>query len=165
MMHTRLCTLPALLAVMFAATSALTAVPTPAAAQEACTYDTCGLRIRAPSFSAPRAIVRGTDGTEVARLGLMEPAIAPLVQLSDSAVAHARVYDVLNDRGSIITIVGTVLSIGAPIIFRDTGQKIGFAVAGIGITVYGGMVSNQAQEALSRAIWWYNRELAGRPNP
>jgi hypothetical protein len=154
-----------LLSAMLAATTAITAVPTPARAQDACTYETCGLRIRAPSFSVPRALVRGSDGVEVARLGLMEPAIAPLVQLSDSAVAHARVYDVLNDRGSIITIVGTVLSIGAPIVFRETGQKIGFAIAGIGITVYGGMVSNQAQEALSRAIWWYNRELARGSNP
>jgi hypothetical protein len=126
-----------------------------------CTYDTCALRVRAPTFSTPRAIVRGLDNTEVAQLGLMQPAIAPFVQLSDSALVHARVYDVLNDRGSIITIVGTVLSIGAPIVFRETGQKIGFAVAGIAITVYGGVVTNQAQEALSRALWWYNRELVG----
>lgn len=133
-----------------------------AAAQQApanCTYDTCALRVRAPTFRAPRALVRGLEDIEVARLGLMEPAIAPLVTLSDSAVTHARVYDVLSDRGSIITIVGTVLSIGAPIVFRETGQKVGFAVAGIGISIYGGIVTNQAQEALSRALWWYNREL------
>jgi hypothetical protein len=165
MKHRQWRTSPLLTGTALAIIAVATAIPAPTAAQEACTYETCGLRIRAPSFSAPRALVRGSDGVEVARLGLMEPAIAPLVQLSDSAVAHARVYDVLNDRGSIITIVGTVLSIGAPIVFRETGQKIGFAVAGIGITVYGGMVSNQAQEALSRAIWWYNRELARGNNP
>jgi hypothetical protein len=124
-----------------------------------CTYDTCALRIQAPTLTTPLLLVRGRDDIEVMRLGLLEPAVAPFVALSDSAVAHAHVYDVLYDRGAIINITGTVLAIGAPIVFQRTSQKIGFTVVGIGLTVYGGVLTNRANDALARAIWWYNREL------
>jgi hypothetical protein len=124
-----------------------------------CTYDTCALRIQAPTLTTPLLLVRGRDDIEVMRLGLLEPAVAPFVALSDSAVAHAHVYDVLYDRGAIINITGTVLAIGAPIVFQRTSQKVGFTVVGIGLTVYGGVLTNRANDALARAIWWYNREL------
>lgn len=138
-----------------------------ASAQQApanCSYDTCALRIRAPTMTTPRMLVRGQEGDEVVRLGLMEPAIAPFVQLSDSAAFHARTYDVLYDRGSLITIVGTVLAVGSPIVFGGTMQKIGFTMAGVGISIYGSIVTNQANEALSSAVWWYNRELPRAPD-
>jgi len=35
----------------------------------------------------------------------------------------------------------------------------------LGITVYGGHLTNVASDELSRTVWWYNRELVetGRP--
>lgn len=149
-------------------TTLVTLCAPPADAQQVpadCTYDTCALRIKSPTMSTPRLLVRGQDDEEVVRLGLMEPAVAPFVQLSDSAAAYARTYDVLYDRGSIITIVGTALAIGAPIVLGGTMQKIGFTVAGVAISIYGGLVTNQANEALSSAVWWYNRELPRTPDP
>jgi hypothetical protein len=125
-----------------------------------CTYDTCALRVQAPTLTGPRMLVRGAQGTEVVRLGLLEPAIAPFVTLSDSAVAHAHLYDTLYDRGSILNIAGTVIAIASPILLRGAMQKIAFTGAGIGLTVYGGVLVNQANDALSRSLWWYNRELA-----
>jgi hypothetical protein len=129
------------------------------AAPRRCTYDTCALRVQPPTLTAPQMLVRGVAGTEVVRLGLLEPEVAPFVTLSDSAVAHARVYDVLYDRGSIISLTGTVISIAAPILLRGTMQKIAFTGAGVGLTVYGGALTNRANDTLARSIWWYNREL------
>jgi hypothetical protein len=129
------------------------------AAPRRCTYDACALRVQPPTLTTPQMLVRGTAGTEVVRLGLLEPEVAPFVALSDSAVAHARVYDVLYDRGSIISITGTVVSIAAPFLLRGTMQKIAFTGAGVGLSVYGGVLTNRANDALARSIWWYNREL------
>jgi hypothetical protein len=137
----------------------VTARAGPASAQTACTWDSCALRVQPPTLTTPLMLVRGSQDQEVVRLGLLEPAIAPFVALSDSAVAHARIYDVLYDRGSLLNIAGTVVSIGAPILLRGAMQKIAFTGAGIGMTVYGNMLTNQANDSLNRAIWWYNREL------
>jgi hypothetical protein len=126
---------------------------------QVCSWDQCALRVKAPTLTTPAVLVRGIDDIEVARLGLLEPAIAPFVQLSDSAVARAEVYDVLYDRGSIISITGTVVAITAPILFRGTMQKIVWTGVGVGVSFYGGLVVNRANEALSEAVWWYNREL------
>jgi hypothetical protein len=150
--------LPCLLSL---ATLALHAHPASAQhATRACTWDECALRIKAPTLTTPAMLVRGMDAEEVVRLGLLEPAIAPFVQLSDSAVAHARVYDVLFDRGSIVSLSGTVIAVAAPILFRGTMQKIAWTGVGIGLSVYGGYLTNRANDELEQAIWWYNRELA-----
>jgi hypothetical protein len=150
------------LALTIACILAAVAAPRSADAQQtprACTWDECALRIKAPTLSTPAMLVRGREDTEVVRLGLLEPAIAPFVQLSDSAVARAQVYDVLFDRGSFISISGTVIAIAAPILLGGTMQKIAWTGVGIGLSVYGGYVTNRANDALSEAIWWYNREL------
>jgi hypothetical protein len=130
-----------------------------------CTFDECAMRIRAPTLQTPSMLVRGLENIPVVQLGLLEPAVAPFLQLSDSAVAQAEIYDLLSDRGSIITIGGTAIAIVAPLVFRGAMQKIGFTAAGIGLTIYGGTLSNRANDNLSRALWWYNRELALRAPP
>jgi hypothetical protein len=129
------------------------------AQQQRCTYDRCALRVQPPTLNTPLMLVRGVDAEEVIRLGLLEPAVAPWVALSDSAVAHARVYDVMYDRGSLLNIAGTVIAIGAPVLLRGTMQKIAFTGVGVGMSIYGGILVNQANDALNRAVWWYNREL------
>lgn len=138
--------------------------PRPASAQaqapQACTWDSCALRIQAPSMTTPMRLVRGAQDEVVIQLGLMQPPVAPWVALSDSAVAYARIYDVQFDRGSLISLAGTVIAIGAPIIMEGTMQKIAFTGVGIGFSVIGGAITNRANEALSKAIWFYNRELA-----
>jgi hypothetical protein len=129
-------------------------------AQANCTYDSCSLRIQPPTMTTPLMLVRGVEGEEVVRLGLMEPAVAPLLTRSDSAAAHARIYDTWYDRGSMLNIAGTVVAIAAPILLDGTMQKIAFTGAGIGLTVYGNLLINRANDSLNRALWWYNREFA-----
>jgi hypothetical protein len=150
-----------LLVTAFAAVSAANAAAqdAPAPLPLQCTYDECALRIRAPTLTSSMKIVRGREAVDVVPLGLLQPAIEPLLALSDSAAAYARTYDVMYDRGSIISMTGTAISIIAPIAMRGTMQKIAFTGVGIGFTVVGGIIQNRAHEALSQAIWWYNREL------
>lgn len=162
-------TVPATAAVVMAW---LVLTPAPARAQDpppsmpaTCTYDTCALRIQAPSLTTPLRVVRGAEGAEVVTLGLLQPEVAPFLALSDSAVAHARIYDLQFDRGTLVSYAGTIVAIGAPILLQGTMQKIAFTGVGIGLSVYGGVLINQANEALSRALWWYNRELAARAPP
>jgi hypothetical protein len=78
---------------------------------------------------------------------------------SDSAAAYALKYDNSYDTGGVLTIVGTVLSIAAPLFVDGTIRKIGWSAVGIGISVYGGVVTNRANDHLARAIWWHNRSL------
>jgi hypothetical protein len=150
-------------AVALALASAAALTVTPAAAQQqaapSCPWDECALRVKAPTLSTPAMLVRGRGDVEVVRLGMLEPAVAPFMAASDSAVVHATVYDVLFDRGSMISIAGTVVAIAGPILFRSTIQKIAWTGVGVGVSFYGGHVTNVANEALSRAIWWHNREL------
>lgn len=124
-----------------------------------CTYDTCALRIKAPTLTTGMKVVRGSESIEVVQLGLLQPAIAPFVQASDSAAFFAAIYDHQYDRGAMISLVGTAISIVAPIAMRGTMQKVAFTGVGIGLTVVGGVITNRADEALSRAMWHYNREL------
>jgi hypothetical protein len=129
-----------------------------------CTWDSCALRIRAPSFTRGPALVRGAQDEEIVPLGLMQPAIAPYMW-SDSSRHYAERYDVLYDRGGILNIAGTATAIIAPIIFPNTSQKIGFTLVGVGISILGGVFTNQANDALNRAVWWHNRELSATRQP
>lgn len=137
--------------------------PADAAAQVSpvapCAYDDCALRIRAPTLTTPAALVRGRSEEELVQLGFRQPFVASFFVRSDSAYAHARRYDVLYDRGGFMNIAGTVMAIASPIIFPNTSQKIGFTLAGIGLSFWGGLVTNSANDALAQAIWWHNREL------
>lgn len=142
-------------------------VPADAAAQTSpvtpCTYDDCALRIRSPTLTTAAALVRGRTEEELVPLGFRQPFVSSFFERSDSAYAHASRYDVLYDRGGFMNIAGTVLAIAAPIIFPNTSQKIGFTLAGVGLSFWGGLVTNSANDALARAIWWHNRELEPAP--
>ena len=138
------------------------AVATPAAAQQTiapCSYDDCALRVKGATFTRPQLLVQGQHETELVRLGLFQPAVSSFMTRSDSAVVYASVYDRLYDTGGVINLFGTALTVGSPIIFEGWLRKLLFMGLGIGLSTYGGYLTNQADEALSHAIWWHNREL------
>jgi len=125
-----------------------------------CSYDACALRVKAATFTRPQLLVQGQNDTELVRLGLFQPAVSSFMTRSDSAVVYASVYDRLYDTGGVIGIAGTILTVGSPIIFEGWLRKLIFMGVGIGLSTWGGYLTNQADEALSHAIWWHNRELA-----
>jgi hypothetical protein len=140
----------------------------PAAGQQAppapgpCTYDTCALRVESAY------IVRGTEGTHVRRIGLFGPGLEPLVQGSERAVEHARIYDQARTPLAILTLASAVIGGIYGLALIDDGERPfenndqvrrGALVAGIGVMFYGSHVRIRAQRAFSRALWWYNRDL------
>ncbi|MEX1183725.1 MAG: hypothetical protein WEF86_10865 [Gemmatimonadota bacterium] len=129
------------------------------ATQTRCGYDECALRISPGSFTTPPALLRGRDGARVTQLGLFQEAVTPHFARSDSARAYALEYDRLYDRGGVLSSAGTVIAVLAPIILDGTMRRIVFTAVGVGVSVYGGVVTKRADDALSTAVWWHNRDL------
>ena len=151
------------------AAPALTA--SPAAAQEPrivtpggqpCSYDSCVLRVEDGWFS--RKLVRGPEGTAVARLGLGGPSLESVVAISDSAVAHARRYRSAQTTGSILTTIGSLGTIAAVVALnqRDTDmddEALAVNVAGLAVWMVGNGFLYKARRELERSLWWYNRTV------
>ena len=125
-------------------------------------YDQNALRVE--SSRGDLTIVRGLQGAVVAHSGVFHgPALASLVSRSDSALAEARVFERDYRPGQYITGLGIAIigvAIGASRI-PDINSSIPgvFTVVSVGLIVYGAGRLESAYRALSRSIWWYNRDL------
>lgn len=127
-----------------------------------CSYVECALRVRAPGFTTPAAIVLGANDSVVVVLPGFSGRLAPHFAQPDSAYFHALRYDTYRRRAFIANIAGpAAFVIGS--LFTDWGDRpVSSALmmgTALGITVYGGHVTNIANDELSRTIWWYNRSL------
>lgn len=146
----------------------------PAAAQDStrivapgglpCSYDSCALRVEDGWFS--RRLVRGPNGVLVAKLGIGGPKVTEIVQLSDSAVAHARSYQHAQTVGNTFTLLGTISSVAAIVALnqRKGDQRSESIAVNVGtLVLYGiGTAYNlKARRELSRSLWWYNRAVLG----
>ena len=144
----------------------LLAAPVPAVGQaEPCTFDRCALRVRHTFWSDQ--VVRGADGTLVARLGTFAPTIDVLASAGDSAQRHYRAFRSTHTTGNLLLLISGVLGVIATVkmvesanTFEDLnadewfllGSSLAFGVAG-GITIRAG------REHLQQSIWHYNRSL------
>lgn len=152
-------TLAAPLAAPLAAQSAVAACP-------AAGYDACAVRAEAGFFSGLR-VVRGASGTDVGRVRAFgAPRLESMLAGSDSAVAHARRYTRAARGSSLLGAVGGALFAAAAVVdLRDREvTDAGLVLVGAG-SVFGiaSFVQQlKAQRALSRATWWYNRDLVTR---
>jgi hypothetical protein len=134
----------------------------PAAQAQNCSYAECALRVRSAGFTSPAAIVQGQQDTALITLQWFGPRVAPVFQQSDSAYYHALRYDSYSRRATVLNIAGPLAFIIGSF-FTDWGEKpvrsslmMGTA---LGITIYGGHLTNVSNDELSRAVWWYNRAL------
>ena len=125
-------------------------------------YDENALRVE--SRLGDLQIVRGISGTVVARAGLFRgPKVTNLVSSSEPALAEAKVFERDYNPGQYMAAAGIALlgaAIGAariPDVNNGiTSGLIGSSVLLIGV---GGSKLESAYRALSKAIWWYNRDL------
>jgi hypothetical protein len=135
--------------------------PTTMIAQET-TYD--GNALRVESSLGDLQIVRGVQSTVVARAGVFHgPKVADLLSTSERAVAEARIFERNYDRGQYIVAIG-LATLGAAIGSSripdiNSGIPPGLTAASVSLIAYGGSKLERASQALSRAIWWYNRDL------
>lgn len=125
-------------------------------------YDENALRVE--SRLGDLQIVRGTQGIVVARAGVFRgPKVAPLVGQSEKAIAEAKVFEREYNPGQTVLALGIVTlgaAIGASRIPDiDLATPVSLSVASLSLIAYGGIKLDRAYRALSRAIWWYNRDL------
>lgn len=125
-------------------------------------YDENALRV--VSHQGNMRILRGIDGTVVASSGVLHgPRLAHLVSQSENAVAEARIFERDYDPGQSLLGAGIALlgvAIGASRI-TDINPviQVGLYATAFASLGYGGRKLHSAYEALSKAIWWYNRDL------
>jgi hypothetical protein len=124
-------------------------------------YDANALRVE--SHFGNLTIVRGATGPAVASVGTFRKVnLVKLVEPSENAVREARVFEGNQRPGAIAALLGGIIvgtAIGISTRNDPSWGLIAAEVAGTGLVVYGGVRLNRAYNALSRSIWWYNRDL------
>jgi hypothetical protein len=125
------------------------------------TYDARALRFES-SLGNVR-IIRGADGELVGTGGwFRDTELEKLVASSPNALAQARLFEKNNFRGSLIGAVGALTSVvGFVLTTNSNGSASSPAliIGGVGAMVWGVQHVNMSYSALSRALWWYNRDL------
>jgi len=131
-------------------------------AQEGATYDDNALRLE--GHIGDVRIVRGAQGTVLGKIGVFRGIdVAKLVSPSEKATIEAKNFAHDYAPGTWLTSLG-IATLGAAIgvsRIHDVNSSIttGLMLAGTGLIVYGGGRLQNAYNALSRSVWWYNRDL------
>jgi hypothetical protein len=125
-------------------------------------YDAQALRFETHWGSAD--IIRGVNGPVIGTVGWFRDFdVEKLVASSPQAVTEARVFKSNNFRGSLVGGLGALtLGIGALVTANSSNNAASpiLIIAGAGVMVWGAQQLNAGYSALSRALWWYNRDLA-----
>ena len=131
-------------------------------ADSATVYDSQALRFEGKWGSAD--IIRGAKGEVVGTVGWFRDFdVEKLVQSSPRAVADARDFKDSNFRGSLVTTIGaSLVAIGIAVAGNNSNNASTpvLIIAGAGGIGWGLNHLNSSYAALSRALWWYNRDLA-----
>jgi hypothetical protein len=132
-----------------------------AATDSARSYDARALRFES-SWGNVR-IIRGADGELVGTSGWFRNIeLEKLVAASPTAVSQARLYEKNNFRGSLVGTVGAVTSVVGLVLTTNSSNGASspaLIIGGVGAMVWGVQHVNMSYSALSRALWWYNRDL------
>ena len=125
-------------------------------------YDEGALRLDAHHGTI--SIVRGTSGAVVGKIGVFRGTdLTSVVSPSPNAVAEAMTFQRDYRPGTLMLSAGIVTmgaALGASRI-ADSNSLVpmGLTIAGVALITYGGTKIESAYRALSKAIWWYNRDL------
>ncbi len=136
--------------------------PVIARAEPDSTYDSRALRLE--SHWGNLQIVRGAEGPIVGRVGVFRTAnVEKTVAGSARAESEARLFKASHRPGAIASAVGA-LTFGVGLVASSNSSNNAatpiLVIGGIGTMLWGAQHLNAAYAALSRAIWWYNRDFA-----
>jgi hypothetical protein len=143
--------------------SAVAAPARPATARDSTHgYDAQALRFETRWGNV--SILRGSSNTLVGTAGwFRDPGLEQLLASSPRALTEARGYQTQNFRGSLVggvgalaTAVGIVVAANGS---NDASSPI-LVIAGVSGMVWGAQHLSMSYAALSRAFWWYNRDLS-----
>jgi hypothetical protein len=125
------------------------------------TYGTAALRFETNWGNV--SILRGADGPVVGALGWFRDFdLAQLLASSPSAVADARVFQANNFRGSVVGAVGATTALIGVLVAANSSNNAAspvLVIGGVGAMVWGAEHLSMSYSALSRALWFYNRDL------
>jgi len=142
---------------------AITAVsaPNPAAAGSEGTYDSRALRLEA-DWGRLR-ILQGVDGMVVGTAGPFRTAkVEKIVAGSARAETEAKLFRGSHRRGALSGAIGAVTLAAGIVVASNNSNNAAtpvLIIAGAGGMLWGARQINSAYSSLSRAVWWYNRDL------
>jgi hypothetical protein len=109
------------------------------------------------------SIIRGADGPVVGTLGwFRDYDLTQLLASSPEAVADARRFQTDNFRGSLVGTLGATTTVIGVIVAANSSNNAAspvLIIGGVGAMVWGAQHLSMSYSALSRALWWYNRDL------
>ena len=138
----------------------------PALAQPvtSCTYTECGIRIEDSVFSSG-AILQGPPGAEVrvGSLGLFGGGLEDVVADVPPALDHARAARRSTVGAAVLSVTAAVaLAFAFDDFYEEpSGTDVALLAGGLGLSTAGVVLGLQAQRRQSRAVWEYNRAVAG----
>jgi len=109
-------------------------------------------------------IIRGADGPVVGTVGWFRGFdVSKLVESSPRAVAEARNFQTNNFRGSLVSTLGTATMVIGVVVSANSSNNAAspiLIIGGAGAIGWGLQHINIGYRALSKALWWYNKDLA-----
>jgi hypothetical protein len=113
-------------------------------------------------------IIRGVDGALLGTGGwFRDPGLTELFAASPRALTELKDYQRNNFRGSLIGGVGAAATVAGIVVAANSANNASspiIVVAGISAMVWGAQHLSMSYAALSRAMWWYNRDAVRAPN-
>ena len=132
------------------------------AARPANSYDSRALRLEA-DWGRLR-LLQGVDGLVVGTAGLFKTVNAEkIVTGSPRAEMEAKLFRGSHRRGALASAVGAVTFVVGVVASTNNANNAAtpvLMIAGAGGMLWGARQINSAYSSLSRAVWWYNRDLA-----
>ena len=132
-----------------------------AIADSSSNYDTQALRLE--SHWGEYRVIRGAKGPVVGTVGLVRSFdVEQLVARSPVAAAEARVYQSNHLPASIVGVTGIVSFLTGVVLTTNSSNNASspiLMIGGAGAMFWSAQHLNAAYAALSRSIWWYNRDL------
>ena len=133
----------------------------PASVDSARAYDVQALRFESRWGSAD--IKRGAAGSSIGTVGWFRNFdVEQLVSASPRAVTEARTFRAENFHGSLATGVGAVTFLTGIVIASNSSNNAAspiLIIVGAGGIAWGVQHLQVGYSALTRAFWWYNRDL------
>jgi len=132
-----------------------------AASDSSRNYDAQALRFETHWGSAE--IIRGADGLVIGTVGWFRDFdVERLVASSPQAATEARGFKKDNFRVSLVGGIGALTLAAGTVITANSSNNAAspiLIIAGAGAMVWGAQHLNAGYSRLSRAFWWYNRDL------
>lgn len=130
-------------------------------------YD--GRALRYESYWGNARIIRGADGPTVGTAGWFRSFdVEKLVAASPSAQSEARLYKKNNFRGSVVGSIGAAAAVIGVAVTANSSNNASspiLIIGGLGAMAWSAQHFKIAHSALSRSLWWYNRDLARSSQP